>query len=81
MVSPTPGSPAQTAHIKLDQFLKHRCLAQSGGEAKLLILNGGIAVNGVVETRRGRKLIAGDQVTVGDLVLEVQAHEVKAVPQ
>jgi ribosome-associated protein len=81
MVSPTPGSPAQTAHIKLDQFLKHRCLAQSGGEAKLLILNGEVVVNGVVETRRGRKLIAGDQVSVGDLVLEVQTHEVKAVPQ
>lgn len=81
MVSPTSGSPAQAAHIKLDQFLKHRCLAQSGGEAKLLIVNGEVTVNGVIETRRGRKLIAGDQVTVGDRVLNVEAHEVKAGPQ
>jgi ribosome-associated protein len=49
--------------IKLDQFLKLMQLVPSGGQAKLLIQDGYIEVNGVVETRRGRKLVTGDQVT------------------
>lgn len=43
-------------HIKLDQFLKLQQIVQSGGEAKLLIRNGEISVNGEPELRRGRKL-------------------------
>ena len=37
----------------------------SGGAAKLLIADGGVRVNGEAETRRGRKLRAGDEVVVG----------------
>ena len=48
--------------MKLDQFLKFSCLVSSGGEAKVLIKSGNVKVNGVVETRRGRKLIRGDKV-------------------
>jgi len=48
--------------MKLDQFLKFRCLVSSGGEAKVLIKSGNVKVNGVVETRRGRKLLKGDKV-------------------
>ena len=43
----------------------------SGGEAKVLIQAGEVLVNGEVETRRGRKLVAGDVVEVGDERLEV----------
>lgn len=50
--------------IKLDQFLKWAGIAQTGGEAKLLIQSGEVAVNGTIETRRGRKLVKGDRVTV-----------------
>jgi ribosome-associated protein len=50
--------------IKLDQFLKLVGIASTGGQAKLMILDGGVKVNGIVETRRGRKLVSGDQVTV-----------------
>ncbi|MBW7885848.1 MAG: RNA-binding S4 domain-containing protein [Caldilineaceae bacterium] len=50
--------------IKLDQFLKLADVAGTGGQAKLLILSGRVKVNGVVETRRGRKLRAGDRVEV-----------------
>lgn len=50
--------------IKLDQFLKWAGAAQTGGEAKLLIQSGEVTVNGAIETRRGRKLLAGDRVTV-----------------
>lgn len=50
--------------IKLDQFLKLVGVASTGGQAKLMILDGDIKVNGIVETRRGRKLVSGDQVMV-----------------
>ena len=49
-------------YIKLDQFLKWQSVVGSGGEAKLLIADGAVRVNGEVETRRGRKLRAGDRV-------------------
>ena len=52
-------------HITLDALLKAAGLADSGGAAKALIAAGGVRVNGEVETRRGRKLRAGDQVQLG----------------
>ena len=48
--------------VKLDQFLKWNNLVSSGGEAKIIIKSGSVKVNGVIETRRGRKLIKGDKV-------------------
>jgi ribosome-associated protein len=50
--------------IKLDQFLKWQGLVQTGGEAKLLIQDGQVRVNGQLETRRGRKLYPGDRVSL-----------------
>lgn len=52
--------------IKLDSFLKLAGLVMSGGEAKLLIQEGMVRVNGEVETRRGRKLRSGDMIQVTD---------------
>jgi ribosome-associated protein len=49
-------------HITLDALLKATGMASSGGEAKSQIVSGGVQVNGSVETRRGRKLRAGDVV-------------------
>ncbi len=48
--------------IRLDQFLKFGQLVGSGGEAKVLIQQGAVAVNGETERRRGRKLRHGDTV-------------------
>ena len=48
--------------MKLDQFLKWQNLVSSGGEAKIFIKSGSVKVNGLIETRRGRKLIKGDKV-------------------
>ena len=48
--------------MKLDQFLKWKNLASSGGEAKFIIKSGSVMVNGVIETKRGRKLNKGDKV-------------------
>ena len=57
--------------ITLGQALKAADFVGSGGEAKVLIQAGEVLVNGEVETRRGRKLVAGDVVEVGDERLEV----------
>jgi len=48
--------------MKLDQFLKWHNLVSSGGEAKILIKSGQVKVNGVLEIKRGRKLVKGDKV-------------------
>ena len=48
--------------MKLDQFLKWKNLVSSGGEAKIIINSGSVKVNGVIETRRGRKLKRGDKI-------------------
>lgn len=48
--------------IKMGQALKAAGLVESGVEAKEVIQEGLVMVNGEVDTRRGRKLYAGDQV-------------------
>lgn len=50
--------------IKLDQFLKWVGAVSTGGEAKILIQAGRVKVNDETETRRGRKLVTGDQVLI-----------------
>jgi ribosome-associated protein len=54
-----------TDYIKLDSFLKGVNVVGSGGEAKIIIAEGQVRVNGVTETRRGRKLYPGDRVALG----------------
>lgn len=53
-----------TEFIKLDSFLKAVNAVGSGGEAKMLIADGMVQVNGSIEQRRGRKLRPGDRVEV-----------------
>ncbi len=53
------------ASITLDQFLKQTGVVNSGGQAKVLIQSGEVLLNGVVEIRRGKKLVPGDVVTAG----------------
>lgn len=57
--------------IKLDQFLKLVGIAASGGQAKLMIIDGNVKVNGTIETRRGRKLETTDTVTVDGRTFKV----------
>lgn len=59
-------------YIKLDQFLKWQGIAQTGGEAKIIIKQGVVKVNGEEEIRRGRKLVTGDIVKVAG-----QTHRVE----
>lgn len=53
---------ASIDYIKLDQFLKQMQMVATGGQAKLMIQDGEVSVNGEVETRRGRKLVTGDRI-------------------
>lgn len=57
--------------IRLGQLLKASGLADSGAEAKALLLENGVTVNGEPETRRGRQLHRGDTVAVGDEVVRL----------
>ncbi len=50
-------------HIELNTFLKLMKIANTGGEAKHLIRSRNILVDGAVETRNKRKLLAGMMVT------------------
>lgn len=50
-------------YIKLGQALKAAGLVSSGVEAKIVIMNEEVKVNGKVEIQRGKKLIAGDIVS------------------
>ena len=59
----TDPSPEPRA-LRLDQFLKLSGIAESGGQAKLLIQSGEVQVNGEVETRRRKKLVLGDVVEI-----------------
>jgi ribosome-associated protein len=57
--------------IRLGQFLKLANLIESGAEAKPLVAEGAVLVNGLVETRRGRQLVKGDVVALGGLSARV----------
>ncbi len=48
--------------IKLDSLLKFAGIAETGGHAKILILDGEVIVNGEVCTARGKKIRVGDTV-------------------
>ena len=52
-----------TEYIKLQDALKYANVVYSGGEAKQLILDGQVTVNGEVCTMRGKKLRGGDKFT------------------
>ena len=58
--------------IKLGQLLKAADLAGSGSEAKAMIQNGEVWVNGGPELRRGRKLYPGDRVTASGRTVRVE---------
>jgi ribosome-associated protein len=57
--------------IRLGQFLKLANVAESGADARSLLEDGRVQVNGEAEDRRGRQLVRGDVVTVGGTELRV----------
>lgn len=53
-----------TEFIKLDQLLKFAGIAESGADAKIMIAEGTVSLNGEVCSMRGKKIRPGDVVTV-----------------
>jgi ribosome-associated protein len=60
--------------IRLDQFLQG-CGVATGGQAKRIIQAGEVLVNDQVETRRKKKLVVGDEVTLDNEVYVVAADD------
>ena len=63
-----------TEYIKLDQLLKFSGICVLGSEAKALILDGKVKVNGEVCLMRGKKIRPGDTVETGGETLAVEAE-------
>ena len=59
-------------YIKLGQALNKAGLVSSGVEAKIVINDGLVKVNGEVDTRRGKKLYSGDTFEYNDTVVKVE---------
>ncbi len=57
--------------IDLNKLLKLDNVVSGGGEAKILIAEGGVTLNGEVETRKRKKVFAGDVVQYLDRTLQV----------
>ena len=62
----------ETPFIRLDALLKFAGAVETGGEAKLLIQNGEVKVNGEACTQRGKKLYPGDRAELDGLTLVVE---------
>ena len=64
-----------TEFIKLQDALKYANVVYSGGEAKQLILDGAVTVNGEVCTMRGKKLRPGDKFGFNGETYLISIHE------
>lgn len=60
-----------TPYIKLSDLLKFAGFTETGGQAKILIQEGNVKVNGEICTMRGKKMYPGDQAELGGRILEV----------
>lgn len=58
-------------YIKLGQALKAAGAAESGVEAKYLIQDGKVQVNGQTELQRGKKLYSGDEAVCGNILIKI----------
>ena len=52
--------------VELYKILKFEGMVGSGGEAKIVVAGGQVLVNGEVETRKRKKIVAGDIIEFGD---------------
>jgi ribosome-associated protein len=58
--------------VELYKILKFEGLASSGGEAKSVIDDGQVLVNGKIETQKRKKIVSGDVITFGDETLRIR---------
>ena len=57
--------------MELYKILKFENIASSGGQAKCMIVDGRVRVNGKIETRKRKKIYPGDTIQTQDLVMEI----------
>ena len=62
-------------YVELFKYLKIQHLVNSGGEAKQLIDEGMVKVNGEVETQRRKKLRVGDTVEFAGMLMKIEKRE------
>ena len=62
----------RTEPVELYKILKFEGLANSGGQAKAMIADGLVAVNGEIEKRKRRKIVSGDTISFDDEELVVK---------
>ena len=58
--------------VELYKVLKFEGIVSSGGEAKSVVADGLVSVNGEIETRKRKKLVSGDIVEFGDEKMQLQ---------
>lgn len=64
----------KTPFIKLDSLLKFAGLTETGGDAKIVVAEGRVTVNGEVCTQRGKKIFPGDKIGVSELGIELEVE-------
>ena len=67
--------PITTEYIKLDQLLKLVGIAETGGHAKEIVLEGACVVNGEVCTQRGKKIYPKDVLEIDEYRIEVYKED------
>ncbi len=78
---PVQSTTIDDAFIRLDALIKFSGNASTGGEAKQLILDRSVTVNGEICTQRGKKIRNGDTVGIRDSFLRVAAPVKPHVPE
>ncbi|MCG8550364.1 MAG: RNA-binding S4 domain-containing protein [Desulfobacterales bacterium] len=61
--------------VELYKVLKFENIAASDGEAKYMIADGLVRVNGRVETRKRKKIFSGDVIEIHDTCLEIKCEQ------
>ncbi|HSV87499.1 MAG TPA: RNA-binding S4 domain-containing protein [Bacteroidales bacterium] len=59
-------------YIELIQLLKATGIAETGGSAKIMVENGLVKLNGIVENRKRAKLRKGDQIATGNNLIVIE---------
>jgi ribosome-associated protein len=61
--------------VELYKLLKFEGMVGSGGEAKFIIAEGNVLVNGEIETRKRKKIVSGDIIELGEEKIQVQLKQ------
>lgn len=64
-----------TEPVELYKILKFEGMASSGGEAKFVIAEGLVTVNGETETRKRKKIVAGDVIAFGQETIRIRLKQ------